>query len=229
MEEIIMDYDRQLLDMLQHQIVARGVTNPRILEAMQRVPRHLFVPEDLQSEAYQDHPLCLPEDQATISQPYIVAYMTDALNCQMSDRILEIGTGSGYQAAILSFLCKEVYTVERHFTLSTSAQRTVQTMGINTLHFNVGDGTQGWRENAPFDKIIVTAAARTVPKQLVDQLEDGGSLLVPIGEPRIQTLTRITKKNGIPVSESLIPCVFVPLVSDSSDMNQGDEDGLCTP
>ncbi|MGI6456712.1 MAG: protein-L-isoaspartate(D-aspartate) O-methyltransferase [bacterium] len=218
-----MQYDDKLLDMLQHQIVARGISNPRILEAMQRVPRHLFVTEELKSEAYSDKPLALPEDRATISQPYMVAYMTDVLNCQPADRILEIGTGSGYQAAILSFLCREVYTVERHYSLSVNAQRTTQTLAINNIHFHVGDGLDGWEAFAPYDKIIVTAASRNIPQKLLDQLAVNGVMLIPLGESQMQTLTLVTKEEHQVSSKSLIPCVFVPLISNYKDLTQTDD------
>lgn len=215
--------DQKLLDMLQHQIVARGITNPRILEAMQRVPRHLYVPHDMQDQAYEDHPLALPEDRATISQPYIVAFMTDILQCQQSDRVLEIGTGSGYQASILSFLCKEVYTVERHYTLSLNAQRTSRFLALSNVHFKVGDGFEGWEEHAPYNKIIVTAATRKIPKPLMDQLAVNGTMLIPLGESQMQKLTLVQKKEEGFVAQSLIPCVFVPIVSKMRDLTQMDD------
>lgn len=208
-----MDFERQLLDMLQNQIVSRGIANPRILEAMQRVPRHHFVPVEYLYEAYQDHPVTLPEPQSTISQPYMVAYMTEALQCRETDRILEIGTGSGYQAAILSYLCREVYTVERHESLMRSAERILQSFGIKNVHCRVGDGVWGWKEQAPFDRIIVTAAAQTPPASLLEQLTDSGILLIPLGEPNLQTLTRIQKIGMRIQSENLISCVFVPLIT----------------
>lgn len=218
-----MNIERKLLDMLQHQIVARGVNNPRILEAMQRVPRHLFVPQEMLEEAYDDRPLALPEDRATISQPYMVAYMTDALHCQPNDRVLEVGTGSGYQAALLSYLCKEVYTIERHYTLSINAQRTVQLLGRSNVFFRVGDGFEGWPEKAPFDKIVVTAATRKLPKSLLDQLKVGGSILIPLGESQMQQLTLVTKTESGFDSQALLPCVFVPLISKSKDLTQSDD------
>jgi len=215
------DFERRLLDMLQSQIVARGLTNPLILEAMQRVPRHLFAPPDQLKEAYQDHPITLPEERATISQPYMVAYMTDALQCRPSDRVLEIGTGSGYQTAILSHLCREVYTVERHESLTLYAKRIIHTLGRENVFFLTGDGVEGWKDHAPYDKILVTAAARIPPSALLDQLSDGGMLLIPLGESHIQTLTRIQKKENSFQEEKLITCVFVPLISRSRDMTLG--------
>lgn len=208
-----MDFEAALLDMIQNQIVARGVTSPRILEALQRVPRHLFVPEHLQAEAYEDHPIALPENRATISQPYMVAYMAYALNCESSHRILEIGTGSGYQAAVLSCLSKKVYSVERHQSLSLSAMRTIQFIGQSNVECKVGDGVLGWPDQKPFDRILVTAAARHVPKSLAEQLDNGGQMLFPIGDSQIQTLMRIIREGESYYSQPLIPCVFVPLVT----------------
>ncbi|MEW6238009.1 MAG: protein-L-isoaspartate(D-aspartate) O-methyltransferase [Candidatus Omnitrophota bacterium] len=217
-----MNYETLLLNMLQRQVVARGIRNPRILEAMQRVPRHLFVPEECRDQSYDDKPLALPEDRATISQPYMVAYMTDALQCQSTDRILEIGTGSGYQAAVLSCLCREVYTIERHYTLSINAQRTAQSIGRENIFYRTGDGLQGWREKAPFDKIVVTAAARKTPLALIEQLKEDGVLLIPLGPSEMQILTSIRKKNGKGVPSELISCVFVPLISKNNDLTQVD-------
>jgi protein-L-isoaspartate(D-aspartate) O-methyltransferase len=208
-----MNYEQKLINMLETQIVSRGIDDPRVLEAIHHIPRHLFVPENFQEDAYDDHPISLPEEYATISQPYMVAYMTEALQPGPSERVLEIGTGSGYQSAVLSFLCREVYSLERHFSLSMNAMRTLQYLGIHNVHCKVGDGLNEWQEKAPFDKIIVTAATRLIPQVLVDQLNVNGSMIIPLGEASIQTLTRIRKKeNGIE-STSLLPCVFVPLVT----------------
>ncbi|MBN2325702.1 MAG: protein-L-isoaspartate(D-aspartate) O-methyltransferase [Candidatus Omnitrophica bacterium] len=210
--------------MLQNQIIARGVTNPRILEAMQCVPRHLFIPEESRDRAYEDYPIMLPEESATISQPYMTAYMTDALNAQPSDRVLEIGTGSGYQAALLSHLCREVYTIERYSTLSRSARDVIQFLGLSNVFFRVGDGLNGWPEKAPFTKIMVTAAMCDAPSSLLNQLEEDGMLLIPLGNSRHQTLIRFTKKEGRFNMQDLIQCVFVPLFSDARDMTQSDHD-----
>jgi protein-L-isoaspartate(D-aspartate) O-methyltransferase len=219
----MMDYEKQLLNMLQEQIVNRGVTNPRILEAMQRVPRHLFTPLKFRPQAYDDHPIMLDEECSTISQPYMVAYMTDELDCNPKDRILEIGTGSGYQAAILSHLCHEVYTIERYKSLSQIAQQTAASLKRSNIFFRVSDGLDGWSEQAPFDKIIITAASSKPPDQLLNQLSDGGTMLVPIGSSKIQTMTKITKKKGSYKFHDLIKCVFVPLVSKTRDMTQCDD------
>ncbi|HOJ60160.1 MAG TPA: protein-L-isoaspartate(D-aspartate) O-methyltransferase [bacterium] len=219
----IMDHlEKQILDMLQHQIVARGIDNPKILEAMQRAPRHLFVPPGMLDDAYQDHPIALPEDRTTISQPYMVAYMTDALDCQPADRVLEIGTGSGYQAAVLAHLCQAVYTVERYGSLSENAQRTIQSLGLTNVFFRTGDGCFGWPEQAPFDKIVVTAAVRRIPRPLLDQLADPGILLIPVGDSQIQTLVRIQREGNSFRSTRLIPCVFVPMISNDQDLTQAD-------
>ncbi len=216
------EYEKDLLDMLQNQIVARGINNPRILEAMQRVPRHYFVPSELQQEAYQDKPLALPEDRATISQPYMVAYMTEQLNCQSTDKVLEIGTGSGYQAAILSHLCSEVYTLERHYTLTANAERTLHWMGLSNVYTKTSDSLLDWQDKSPFDKILVTAASRKAPKALLDQLAEGGSMLIPLGESQMQTLTLITKTKSGYHNNYLIPCVFVPLIWNDHDLTQKD-------
>lgn len=216
-------YEKQLVDMLQRQIVSRGMTNPRILEAMQRAPRHLFVPLENRDRAYEDYPIALSEERATISQPYMVAYMTDRLNCQPDDRVLEIGTGSGYQAAVLSYLCREVYTIERYSSLCESAKQMIGRLGRENVFFRVGDGLQGWPDRSPFHKIIVTAAARTVPDSLLDQLCEGGSILIPLGPPNLQTLTRITKTYSSLERDELIQCVFVPLISNARDMTEDDD------
>lgn len=214
-----MDFDKDLIQMLQQQIVNRGITDPRILEAFQRVPRHLFVPDESKPDSYKDHPIHLPEDRATISQPYMVAYMTEALHCQPSDRILEIGTGSGYQTAILAHLCKEVYSIERHYTLGINAERTLNMLSIFNAHIKTGDRMDEWQSKAPFDKVIVTAAGKFLPQVLLDQLKEGGLALIPLGESQVQTLTRVTKYATKPnYYEELIQCVFVPLVSQSVDL-----------
>lgn len=216
-------YDRQLLDMLQNQVTARGINDARILEAMQRAPRHLFVPEASLDKAYDDHPLALPAERATISQPYMVAYMTDALRCPPQCRVLEIGTGSGYQAAILSFLCREVFTIERYGNLRNQAETTVHELGRMNVHFKTGDGLEGWPDKAPFDRIIITAAARKPPKALAEQLAEGGSMLIPLGDSQIQTLTRVTRTESGFEAEKLIPCVFVPIISNRRSLTE-DED-----
>lgn len=213
-------YDKQLLDMLQNQVLARGVSDPRIFEAMQRAPRHEFVPARFRNMAYEDHPISLPAERSTISQPYMVAYMTQALQCEDQHRVLEIGTGSGYQAAILSHLCQRVYTVERYHNLKDEAELAIRSLGRENIDFRVGDGLTGWPEEAPFDRIIVTAAARKPPKTLAYQLELGGVMLIPLGDSQIQTLTRVQRTTMGFKAKKLIPCVFVPLVSEEGELTE---------
>lgn len=215
----MIEFDKDLIQMLQQQIVNRGINDPRILEAFQRVPRHLFVPDDCKADSYKDQPVMLPEESATISQPYMVAYMTEALRCQPSDRILEIGTGSGFQTAVLAHLCKEVYSIERHYTLGINAERTLNALSVFNVHIKTGDCLDEWKDKGPFDKIIVTAATKFIPTVLLDQLKDGGTLIIPIGEPQLQTLTRVMKSESKGnYNEQLIQCVFVPLISQSVDL-----------
>lgn len=213
-------YELRMIDMLQNQITARGVTTPAILEAMQRAPRHLFVPEELRPAAYEDHPLNLPADRSTISQPFMVAYMAEALMCEPHHRVLEIGAGSGYQAAVLSFLCAQVYTVERYENLVQNAIQSIQAIERDNVNFRLGDGLQGWPEHAPFDRIIVTAAAKKPPRALAEQLAMNGLMLIPLGDSQIQTLTRIQRTEAGYKAEPLIPCVFVPLVSEQGDLTE---------
>jgi protein-L-isoaspartate(D-aspartate) O-methyltransferase len=197
--------------MVRDQIEARGVRDPRVLEAMRRVPRHLFVPDTVRSEAYEDYPLPIGHGQ-TISQPFIVAWMTDALQVSPRSRVLEIGTGSGYQAAVLAQIVSEVYTIEIVGPLAESARRTLQTLGYRNVHAKHGDGYRGWPEHAPFDAVIVTAAPDTVPPPLVDQLRVGGRLVVPVGGRASQQMTVIMKGPRGVTTEERMPVRFVPLV-----------------
>jgi protein-L-isoaspartate(D-aspartate) O-methyltransferase len=200
--------------MVDEQIRARGVTDPLVLAAMRQVPRHLFVPLESIDEAYEDHPVILEEEQSTISQPYIVAYMTEALHLTGDERVLEVGTGSGYQAAILASICQEVYTVERYPSLSQTAAERLQALGYRNVMVRTGDGCRGLLEFAPFDAIMVTAAGNEVPPELQQQLAVGGRLIMPVGDARSQNLVRITRAPGDHFERDLlIPCVFVPLVS----------------
>ncbi|RJR41715.1 MAG: protein-L-isoaspartate(D-aspartate) O-methyltransferase [Deltaproteobacteria bacterium] len=197
--------------MVDTQIEARGVTSPRVLAAMRRVPRHRFVPQGLWDQAYNDYPLPIGEDQ-TISQPYIVALMTEALELKEGDRVLEIGTGSGYQAAVLAELASAVYSIDRLGSLTEKAQKVLAELGYNNLHVRVGDGTLGWPEEAPFDAILVTAGAPQVPRPLVEQLALGGRLVIPVGDRFSQTLTRVRKvKDGVKY-DYLGGCRFVRLI-----------------
>ncbi|GAB6888615.1 hypothetical protein JCM13304A_21140 [Desulfothermus okinawensis JCM 13304] len=201
--------------MVEDQIVRRGVTNPLVISAMKRVPRHLFVSEGLTHKAYEDRPLPIGYDQ-TISQPYIVAYMTQALRLVGGEKVLEVGTGCGYQAAVLAEIAKEVYTIERIPELAEKARKTLGDLNYNNVHVIVGDGTLGLKQFAPYDAIIVTAGGPKVPKPLISQLKVGGRLVMPVGEYRYgQTLVRITKGINDKINEEkLIDVLFVPLIGD---------------
>jgi protein-L-isoaspartate(D-aspartate) O-methyltransferase len=197
--------------MVKRQLEARGITDSRVLAAMEEVPRHFFVDASLADEAYDDNPLPIGEGQ-TISQPYMVAVMTELLKLQPHERVLEIGTGSGYQAAVLSRLSKWAYTVERLERLLQKARKTLDECGYHNVSFLVADGTQGWPAEAPFDGIIVTAGAPVIPEVLVEQLQEGGRLVIPVGDRFSQTLKRVTKtKDGTRV-ESHTGCRFVDLI-----------------
>lgn len=174
---------------LVEKIRRHGIKDPRVLEAILKVPRHLFVPKELIHEAYVDAPLPIGEGQ-TISQPYIVALMTEALELDENSKVLEIGTGSGYQAAILAEIAKEVYTVERIPSLKEKARKVLDALGYENIKFKVGDGTEGWPEYAPYDAIIVTAGAPEIPKPLVEQLKVGGRLVIPVGDELTQRLLK---------------------------------------
>lgn len=195
--------------MVADQMAARDIKDPRVLAAMRKVPRHLFVPADQQRLAYEDHPLPIGKDQ-TISQPYIVAYMSQALDLKPTDKVLEIGTGSGYQAAVLGELAAQVYTIEIVEELAERSKRTLATAGYANVHVRHGDGYAGWPEQAPFDAIMVTAAPDHVPQPLVDQLKIGGRLVVPVGrgDQDLLVLTRTTE--GMREDDRL-PVRFVPL------------------
>jgi protein-L-isoaspartate(D-aspartate) O-methyltransferase len=199
--------------MVEKQIVARGITDARVLAAMREVPRHAFVPDHYIDEAYEDHPLPVGAGQ-TISQPYIVALMTSHLGLTGKEKVLEIGTGSGYQAAILARLAKEVHTVERIPELASKAKATLQQLGVKNVFVHVGDGSLGWPEAAPYDRIIVTAAAPSVPEELTDQLKTGGRLIIPVGERWYQMLEEWEKAPAGLVKKEVIPVVFVPLLGE---------------
>jgi protein-L-isoaspartate(D-aspartate) O-methyltransferase len=206
-------YDEARHRMVEQQIARRGIQDERMLQAMREVPRHRFVPPDLWGAAYQDHPLPIGHGQ-TISQPYIVAYMTEMLDLTPDDRVLEIGTGSGYQSAILSRLAKQVYTIERIPELSSHAQEVLKELGYHNIHFRVGDGGYGWPEESPFDAIIVTAAAPETPPPLIAQLADGARLVIPIGPTGYQDLVRLTRRGERIHTEQLTPVAFVPLIGE---------------
>jgi protein-L-isoaspartate(D-aspartate) O-methyltransferase len=197
--------------MVDRQIAARGVSDPRVLAAMRKVLRHRFIPSHLWDQAYGDYPLPIGEDQ-TISQPYIVALMTEMLEIKESDRVLEVGTGSGYQAAILAELAAQVFSIDRVATLLARAEQLLKTLGYTNITTRVGDGTLGWPEEMPFDAIIVTAGAPQVPRPLTEQLALGGRLVIPVGDTWSQTLTRVRKtKEGLKF-EYHGGCRFVRLI-----------------
>ena len=200
--------------MVRRDLEGRGITDPRVLEAMGSVPREAFVPSRCESVAYRDRALPISGGQ-TISQPYIVAAMTEALELGPEDRVLEIGTGSGYQTAILAELAGEVYTVERIQSLSDDARRILEDLGYDNIHFRVGDGTLGWPEESPYDAILVTAAAPSVPDSLTEQLDDaGGHIVIPVGSRGLQQLQRITRRGEDVETEELMSCRFVPLLGE---------------
>jgi len=196
--------------MVRDQIEGRGIINQKVLEAMRNVPRHLFVPKDYQGNAYEDRPIMIGENQ-TISQPYMVALMTQLLNVQLGERVLEIGTGSGYQAAVLAMLAEHVYTIELHSSLAKRAQWVLDGLGITNVTILHGDGSLGWAEHAPYDGIIITAAAPDVPQPLLEQMKEGGRLVVPVGGTGIQYLQLWQKKLGKYSHEVIVPVSFVPL------------------
>jgi protein-L-isoaspartate(D-aspartate) O-methyltransferase len=199
--------------MVERQIVNRGVTNTKVLKAILAVPRHKFVPKEYKKNAYDDTPLPIGYDQ-TISQPYIVAYMTDILDLDSSHSVLEIGTGSGYQAAVLSVLAKEVFTIEIVPELGENAAAILEQLGYENVKVNIGDGYQGWPEKAPFDRIIVTAAPEKIPEKLVDQLKPDGIMVLPTGPQWWNQELKVVKKHkdGTFSEESKLPVRFVPMV-----------------
>ena len=204
------DLRARRLDMVERQIRQRGVTDPAVLDALRKVPRERFVPDALLSQAYEDTPLPIGQGQ-TISQPYIVAYMTDALGVSRAHRVLEIGTGSGYQAAVLAEIAREVYTVEIVPELARRATDVLRALGYTNAHVREGDGYAGWPEHAPFDRIIVTAAPDDIPRPLVEQLAPGGRLVIPVGpQGRTQWMTIVDKTTVGLVERRTIPVQFVP-------------------
>ena len=190
--------------------LGRGITNARVLAAMGKVPRHEFVPEHLRSQAYQDRPLPIGHGQP-ISEPYIVAFMTEQLEPKPADRVLEIGTGSGYQAAVLAELTAEVYTIEIIKDLANQAAASLKRLGYTNVHARTGDGYKGWPEAAPFDAIIVTCAPEKVPQPLIDQLKDGGRMIIPVGSSSKQKLVLLRKHDGKLDRQAVLPIRFVPM------------------
>ena len=206
------DFKPQREKMVSYQIEKRGIKEKSVLQALKNVPRHLFVSNDLQSLAYTDRPLPIGYGQ-TISQPYIVALMTELLNLKAGDKVLEIGTGSGYQAAVLSEITKEVYTIEIIEELGKSAKKRLKDLGYKSIRCKIGDGYYGWKEYAPFDRIMVTAAATHIPPSLIRQLKKGGKMCIPVGNPFLtQNLILIEKdKEGNLKTRNILPVRFVPL------------------
>ncbi len=204
-------YAADRFHMVQYQLVNRGIYDEGVLKAMSEIPRHLFVPELYRHAAYDDCPLPIGEGQ-TISQPYMVAIMTQCLELKGKERVLEIGTGSGYQAAILSRLASHIYTVERHAALASNAKTILKQTGYDNIDVIVGDGSLGLLEKAPFHGIIVTACAPHSPKSLLDQLEIGGRLIIPIGNPYTQVLHQMVKREDGIEDRNILECAFVPLI-----------------
>jgi len=206
------DFALERAKMVRDQIERRGIKDEKVLSAMRKVPRHLFVPPEYQSRAYTDHPLPIDCGQ-TISQPYIVALMSDLILAKSDDRALEIGTGSGYQAAILSYLVADVHSIDRHSDLVNKAKKITKNLNLNNIHFYFGDGSQGLADLAPFDVILITAAAPTVPAPLLKQLNVGGRLVLPVGERWSQRLERWTRTSEESFDQDInIPVSFVPLI-----------------
>lgn len=197
--------------MVSTQLVPRGIKDEQVLNAMKKVPRHLFVDESIQYKAYDDMALPIGEGQ-TISQPYMVAIMTELLELKGNEKVLEIGTGSGYQAAILAELSREVYTIERVDVLAQNAEERFLSLGYTNIHAKAGDGTLGWPEEAPFDRIMITAATPKIPDVLMEQLSEEGIIIAPVGERFSQQLLKCTKSQGKYSDEYHTPCIFVPLI-----------------
>ena len=213
MENESIKYERQREEMVRSQIEARGIKDPAVLAAFRKVPRHLFVSEALRDQSYGDYPLPIGEQQ-TISQPYIVAEMTQALELEKDDRVLEIGTGSGYQAAILAQLVYRVYTIERIRSLHIQVRSLFDKLQYHNIVTRYADGTKGWQKESPFDAIIVTAGAPEIPDALVNQLRTGGRLVVPVGNQHTQELLKIDRSNNNIQQTNLGGCRFVKLVGE---------------
>lgn len=211
MKDAKLDFPSQRMAMIQQQFILRGITDKRVLEVFSRVERHKFVPELIQNLSYNDCPLSIGHEQ-TISQPYMVALMTQSLALHGDERVLEIGTGSGYQTAILAELAKDVYSIERVPALGANALTRLKELGYQNINLKICDGTLGWDEFAPYDAIIVTAAAEVVPPPLLEQLKPGARLVVPLGNEMNQMLTRFTHTQAGIEREEICSCVFVPLI-----------------
>jgi protein-L-isoaspartate(D-aspartate) O-methyltransferase len=209
-------FEAQRLQMVRNQIIARGVTDSQVVEAMQKVERHLFIPSEYIQRAYADGPLPIGYGQ-TISQPYIVAYMTEVLKLEPEDRVLEIGTGSGYQAAVLAEICDSVYTIEVVPQLGEHARATLKVLGYENVVVKIGDGYKGWNEHAPFDAIIVTCSPTHIPPLLEEQLAEGGRMIIPVGEKYVQQLVYLTKRKGKLHRKAVLSVLFVPMVDEKGE------------
>ena len=206
-----MTFEAQRTRMVEDQLKSRGIADPRVLAAFRKVPRHRFVPEGLAQEAYADRPLPIGGGQ-TISQPYMVALMINRLRLQGHERVLEIGTGSGYQTALLAELALEVFSVERLPELLAAANTRLEELGCLNVHLTPGNGSLGWPEHAPFDAIIVAAASPDIPPPLLEQLAEGGRVILPVGGPSAQTLIEAEKRQGVIHRVEIAGCIFVPLM-----------------
>jgi len=206
-----MDYKNLRKKMVEEQIIARGIKDKRLIDVLYKLERHRFVPENSKNSAYGDFPLPIGEGQ-TISQPYMVALMTECLSLKGNEKVLEIGTGSGYQTAILAELAREVYSIERIESLKLKAEKILNELGYTNIKIKLGDGTLGWPEESPFDRIIVTAATQDIPLPLLEQLNDRGIVVIPLGDRFSQVLAKIEKKNNQIIREDICGCVFVPLI-----------------
>jgi protein-L-isoaspartate(D-aspartate) O-methyltransferase len=204
-------FEAERQSMVASQLRDRDIGDERVLAAMACVPRHEFVPEEFLAQAYEDHPIPIGENQ-TISQPYIVAFMLQELRVSPNDTVLEIGTGSGYLTAILAELCNKVYSIERHSVLAKAAEAKLASLGYKNIQVIVGDGTESMRECGPFECILVSAAAPRIPNTLVDQLSEGGRMVIPVGPANIQELQLVRKQNGQSTATRLESCRFVPLI-----------------
>lgn len=210
-------YNRLRIKMVDQQLQARDISDARVLSAMKEIPRHLFIPSQYQDMAYEDSPVSIGQGQ-TISQPYIVAFMSQAAQLKPTDKVLEIGTGCGYQTAVLSQLCAEVYTLEIIEELARRAQRLFKTLGYHNIQSRIGDGYAGWPEHAPYDAILVTAAPQRLPQHLVTQLKEQGRLIIPVKVDHQQELIAVTKTEAGIQKESLIPVKFVPMTGQIEQM-----------
>lgn len=207
------DYTALRGNMVKYQIEARGISDNNVLNAMRVIERHLFVPPEYARQAYEDHPLPIGEGQ-TISQPYIVAIMTEVLDLNKSSKVLEVGTGSGYQAAILSQICDSVYTIEIFESLGKQAHKLLKDIGYDNVKVKVGDGYEGWPEHSPFDAILATCAPTHIPQALKDQLKEGGKMVIPVGESYAQELVLLEKRNGKIEKKNIISVRFVPMINE---------------